>query len=121
MRRKKLVNPGVKYPKSKLVREALIPKRKREHTYTTCACGNVDYKTLVYLAKNSIRVIDNLAKTLASMEEKFDETKMEELCEAFNCNDYPFIYLYVIYKIFPSEYIKKRILFLKENMYVIFT
>ena len=51
MRRKKLVNPGVKYPKSKLVREALIPKRKREHTYTTCACGNVDYKTLVYLAK----------------------------------------------------------------------
>lgn len=48
---KKLVNPGVKYPKSKLVREALIPKRKREHTYTTCACGNVDYKTLVYLAK----------------------------------------------------------------------
>ena len=75
MRRKKLVNPGVKYPKSKLVREALIPKRKREHTYTTCACGNVDYKTLVYLAKNSIRVIDNLAKTLASMEEKFDETK----------------------------------------------
>ena len=43
MRRKKLVNPGVKYPKSKLVREALIPKRKREHTYTTCACGNVDY------------------------------------------------------------------------------
>ena len=34
MRRKKLVNPGVKYPKSKLVREALIPKRKREHTYT---------------------------------------------------------------------------------------
>ena len=75
MRRKKLVNPGVKYPKSKLVSEALIPKRKREHTYTTCACGNVDYKTLVYLAKNSIRVIDNLAKTLASMEEKFDETK----------------------------------------------
>ena len=73
--RKKLVNPGVKYPKSKLVREALIPKRKREHTYTTCACGNVDYKTLVYLAKNSIKVIDNLAKTLASMEEKFDEAK----------------------------------------------
>ena len=50
--RKKLVNPGVKYPKSKLVREALIKKRKREHLYTTCACGNVDYKTLVYLAKN---------------------------------------------------------------------
>ena len=75
MRRKKLVNPGVKYPKSKLVREALIKKRKREHLYTTCACGNVDYKTLVYLAKNSIKVIDNLAKTLASMEEKFDEAK----------------------------------------------
>ncbi len=68
--RKKLVNPGVKYPKSKLVREALIKKRKREHLYTTCACGNVDYKTLVYLAKNSIKVIDNLAKTLASMEAK---------------------------------------------------
>jgi hypothetical protein len=30
---------------------------------------------LVYLAKNSIKVIDNLAKTLASMEEKFDEAK----------------------------------------------
>ena len=75
MRRKKLVNPGVKYPKSKLVREALIQKRKREHLYTTWACGNVDYKTLVYLAKNSIKVIDNLAKTLASMEEKFDEAK----------------------------------------------
>ena len=73
--RKKLVNPGVKYPKSKLVREALIKKRKREHLYTTCACGKVDYKTLVYLAKNSIKVIDNLAKTLASMEEKFDDAK----------------------------------------------
>ena len=40
-----------------------------------CEHNKIGYEDLMYLLKQSQKVVANLAKTLASMEEKFDDAK----------------------------------------------
>jgi len=57
-----------KYGDSETVKDALIPERGKFRKPTKCNCGSVDYKTLAYVTKKSIRVMDNLAKSIALLE-----------------------------------------------------
>ena len=62
-----------KYNHSETVKDALIPERGKFRKPTKCNCGNVDYTTLAYVTKKSIRVMDNLAKAVVSVEAKNKE------------------------------------------------
>ena len=58
-----------RYPNSKKIWEAM-PKKVNKKV-STCKCGNIDYKSLVYVTKKAIHVIENLAEAVNSMEKKF--------------------------------------------------
>ena len=59
-----------KYPESKTIREALLKRNKLNRKVAVCEHDNIDYKSMLYLAKKSVRVIENLAKAVASLEER---------------------------------------------------
>jgi len=63
-----------KHPRSKAIPEALHKAPKLKKTIA-CECGNVSYKTLAQLMKRSFGIIDLLAKSVASMEDKFTQSK----------------------------------------------
>ena len=68
-----------RYPNSKKIWEAM-PKKVNKKV-GTCKCGNIDYKSLVYVTKKAIHVIENLAEAVNTMEKKFsvNEHKVKEL------------------------------------------
>jgi len=59
-----------RYPKSKTIREALLKRGKLARKIAVCEHDKIDYKTMNLLAKKSVRVIENLAKAVASLEER---------------------------------------------------
>jgi hypothetical protein len=59
-----------RYPKSKTIRDALQKRNKLSRKIAVCEHDKIDYKTMNLLAKKSIRVIENLAKAVASLEER---------------------------------------------------
>ena len=59
-----------RYPKSKTIRDALLKRNKLSRKIAVCEHDQVDYKTMAILAKKSVRVIENLAKAVASLEER---------------------------------------------------
>tara|TARA_Y100001973_G_scaffold73686_1_gene107501 strand:+ start:778 stop:1110 length:333 start_codon:yes stop_codon:yes gene_type:complete len=59
-----------RYPKSKTIRAALLKRNKLSRKIAVCEHDQVDYKTMAILAKKSVRVIENLAKAVASLEER---------------------------------------------------
>jgi hypothetical protein len=64
------------YPKSKLVNKCLLKVTARmKQKPAVCEHDKIGYEDLMYLLKQSQKVVANLAKTLASMEEKFDDAK----------------------------------------------
>ena len=59
-----------RYPKSKTIKEALLKRGKLSKKIAVCEHDKIDYKTMNLLAKKSIAVIENLAKAVASLEER---------------------------------------------------
>ena len=59
-----------RYPKSKTIRDALLKRNKLSRKIAVCEHDQVDYKTMAILAKKTVRVIENLAKAVASLEER---------------------------------------------------
>ena len=59
-----------RYPKSKTLAAALLKRNKLSRKVAVCEHDNIDYKSMLYLAKKSVRVIENLAKAVASLEER---------------------------------------------------
>ena len=59
-----------RYPKSKKIKEALLKRGRLARKIAVCEHDKIDYKTMNLLAKKSIRVIENLAKAVASLEER---------------------------------------------------
>ena len=59
-----------RYPKSKTIGDALQKRNKLSRKIAVCEHDKIDYKTMNLLAKKSIRVIENLAKAVASLEER---------------------------------------------------
>ena len=59
-----------RYPKSKAIKEALLKRGKLARKIAVCEHDKIDYKTMNLLAKKSIAVIENLAKAVASLEER---------------------------------------------------
>ena len=59
-----------RYPKSKTIRDALLKRNKLSRKIAVCQHDQIDYKTMNLLAKKSVRVIENLAKAVASLEER---------------------------------------------------
>ena len=59
-----------RYPKSKKIKEALLKRGKLARKIAVCEHDKIDYKTMNLLAKKSIAVIENLAKAVASLEER---------------------------------------------------
>ena len=59
-----------KYPESKTIREALLKRNKLNRKIAVCQHDQIDYKSMSILAKKSVRVIENLAKAVASLEER---------------------------------------------------
>ena len=59
-----------RYTKSKTIRGALLKRNKLSRKIAVCENDQVDYKTMAILAKKSVRVIENLAKAVASLEER---------------------------------------------------
>ena len=59
-----------RYPKSKTIREALLKRNKLSRKIAVCQHDQIDYKSMSILAKKSVRVIENLAKAVASLEER---------------------------------------------------
>ena len=59
-----------RYPKSKTIRDALLKRNKLSRKIAVCQHNQVDYKTMAILTKKSVRVIENLAKAVASLEER---------------------------------------------------
>ena len=59
-----------RYPKSKTIRDALLKRGKLKRKIAVCEHDKIDYKTMNLLAKKSIAVIENLAKAVASLEER---------------------------------------------------
>jgi len=59
-----------RYPKSKTIRGALLKRNKLSRKIAVCQHDQVDYKTMAILTKKSVRVIENLAKAVASLEER---------------------------------------------------
>ena len=66
-----------KYPESKTIREALLKRNKLDRKVAVCEHDNIDYKSMLYLAKKSVRVIENLAAAVASLEKQNKEQKEE--------------------------------------------
>ena len=59
-----------RYPKSKTIRDALQKRNKLSRKIAVCEHDKIDYKTMNLLAKKSIAVIENLAKAVASLEDR---------------------------------------------------
>ena len=59
-----------RYPKSKKIKEALLKRGRLARKIAVCENDKIDYKTMNLLAKKSIAVIENLAKAVASLEER---------------------------------------------------
>ena len=59
-----------RYPKSKTIRDALLKRNKLSRKIAVCQHDQIDYKSMSILAKKSVRVIENLAKAVASLEER---------------------------------------------------
>ena len=59
-----------RYPKSKTIKDALLKRNKLSRKIAVCEHDKIDYKTMNLLAKKSVRVIENLAKAVASLEER---------------------------------------------------
>jgi TolA-binding protein len=59
-----------RYPKSKKIKEALLKRGRLARKIAVCEHDKIDYKTMNLLAKKSIAVIENLAKAVASLEER---------------------------------------------------
>ena len=59
-----------RYPKSKTIKEALYKRGKLARKIAVCEHDKIDYKSMNLLAKKSIAVIENLAKAVASLEER---------------------------------------------------
>ena len=59
-----------RYPKSKTIRDALLKRNKLSRKIAVCQHDQIDYKSMSILAKKSVRVIENLAKVVASLEER---------------------------------------------------
>ena len=66
-----------RYPKSKTLRAALLKRNKLDRKVAVCEHDNIDYKSMLYLAKKSVRVIENLAAAVASLEKQNKEQKEE--------------------------------------------
>ena len=67
-----------RYPKSKTIRDALLKRNKLSRKIAVCQHDQIDYKSMSILAKKSVRVIENLAKAVASLEER-NKTSEESL------------------------------------------
>ena len=59
-----------RYPKSKKIKAALLKRGRLARKIAVCEHDKIDYKTMNHLAKKSIAVIENLAKAVASLEER---------------------------------------------------
>ena len=59
-----------RYPKSRKIKEALLKRGRLARKIAVCEHDKIDYKTMNLLAKKSIAVIENLAKAVASLEER---------------------------------------------------
>tara|TARA_R100001440_G_scaffold8177_2_gene15765 strand:+ start:248 stop:583 length:336 start_codon:yes stop_codon:yes gene_type:complete len=59
-----------RYPKSKTIRAALLKRNKLSRKIAVCQHDQIDYKSMSLLARKSVRVIENLAKAVASLEER---------------------------------------------------
>ena len=59
-----------RYTKSKKIKEALLKRGRLARKIAVCEHDKIDYKTMNLLAKKSIAVIENLAKAVASLEER---------------------------------------------------
>jgi len=59
-----------RYPKSKKIKEALLKRGRLARKIAVCEHDKIDYKSMNLLAKKSIGVIENLAKAVASLEER---------------------------------------------------
>ena len=59
-----------RYPKSKTIKDALLKSNKLSRKIAVCQHDQIDYKSMSILAKKSVRVIENLAKAVASLEER---------------------------------------------------
>ena len=59
-----------RYPKSKTIREALLKRNKLSRKIAVCQHDQIDYKSMSLLARKSVKVIENLAKAVASLEER---------------------------------------------------
>ena len=59
-----------RYPKSKKIKEALLKRGRLARKIAVCEHDKIDYKTMNLLEKKSIAVIENLAKAVASLEER---------------------------------------------------
>ena len=68
-----------RYPESKTIREALLKRNKLDRKVAVCEHDNIDYKSMALLAKKSIKVIENLAAAVASLEhQNTKQTKATE-------------------------------------------
>ena len=73
---KKKLSLAKQYLNSKMVNKCLLKVTARmKEKPAVCEHNKVGYDDLMYLLKQSQKVVSNLAKTLASMEEKFDDAK----------------------------------------------
>ena len=72
-----------RYPKSKKIKEALLKRGRLARKIAVCEHDKIDYKTMNLLAKKSIAVIENLAKAVASLEER-DKVSEESLIGFLN-------------------------------------
>ena len=50
-----------KYKNSETVKDALLSEKGNVRQPTVCNCGNIDYKSLAFVVRRSMRVMDNLA------------------------------------------------------------
>ena len=66
-----------RYPESKTIRNALLKRNKLDRKIAVGEHYNMVYKSMLYLAKKSVRVIENLAAAVASLEKQNKEQKEE--------------------------------------------
>ncbi len=64
-----------RYPKSKTIKEALLKRGKLSKKIAVCEHDKIDYKSMNYLAKKSIGVMEHLAKAVASLEERTKDSE----------------------------------------------
>ena len=69
-----------RYPKSKTIRDALLKRNKLSRKIAVCQHDQIDYKSMSILAKKSVRVIENLAKAVASLEERNKVSEESLIC-----------------------------------------